>query len=121
MKWSECGHLLASACGPRLTVWDAANLDVLQVFTTKVKATVCRGKGGGLWGSSPHILIINKKKLSVIASSFEATIFDSYSALFLSMTWWPRWPRKDVQTDERNDKIRQKRQTLGTKLNLLLY
>jgi len=35
MKWSECGHLLASACGLRLTVWDAANLDVLQVFTTK--------------------------------------------------------------------------------------
>jgi len=35
MKWSECGHLLATASGPRLTIWDAANLEVLQVFTTK--------------------------------------------------------------------------------------
>lgn len=32
--WSEDGYLLASASGPRLTIWDAASLEVLQVFTT---------------------------------------------------------------------------------------
>ena len=37
MKWSECGHLLATASGPRLTIWDAANLEVLQVFSIKVQ------------------------------------------------------------------------------------
>jgi len=31
--WSEDGLLLASCSGPRLTIWDAASLDVLQVYT----------------------------------------------------------------------------------------
>ena len=31
--WSSDGLLLASSCGPRLTIWDAASLDVLQVYT----------------------------------------------------------------------------------------
>lgn len=32
--WSDDGYLLASASGPRLTIWDAASLEVLHVFTT---------------------------------------------------------------------------------------
>lgn len=35
IKWSDCGYLLASSSGPRLTIWDAANSEVVQVFTTK--------------------------------------------------------------------------------------
>jgi len=35
MCWSPCGYLLASVSGPRLTVWDASTLEVLQVYTSK--------------------------------------------------------------------------------------
>jgi len=35
IAWSECGYLLASTSGPRLTIWDAATLQVLQVYSSK--------------------------------------------------------------------------------------
>ncbi|XP_023338222.1 WD repeat-containing protein WRAP73-like [Eurytemora carolleeae] len=35
LKWSDCGHLLASSCGTRTSIWDAASIEVLEVFTSK--------------------------------------------------------------------------------------